>query len=33
MCLALGFEQALPTAVIVAARSNYLINNLLTFRF
>jgi dolichol-phosphate mannosyltransferase len=33
MCLALGFEQALPPAVIVAARSNYLINNLLTFRF
>ena len=27
------FEQALPPAVVVAATSNYLINNALTFRF
>ena len=33
MALGLGFEQALPPAVIVAASSNYLINNVLTFRF
>jgi len=33
MCLDLGFEQALPPAVIVAASSNYLINNVGTFRF
>jgi dolichol-phosphate mannosyltransferase len=33
MALGLGFEQALPPAVIVAATSNYLINNVLTFRF
>jgi dolichol-phosphate mannosyltransferase len=33
MALGLGFEQALPPAVIVAAKSNYLINNLLSFRF
>ncbi|MEB3234658.1 MAG: glycosyltransferase family 2 protein [Cyanobacteriota bacterium] len=31
--LGLGFEQALPFAVISAASSNYLINNALTFRF
>ena len=30
---ALGFEQALPFAVVAAASSNYLINNALTFRF
>ncbi len=29
----LGFEQALPLAVVAAASSNYLINNALTFRF
>ena len=29
----LGFEQALPFAVVAAASSNYLINNALTFRF
>lgn len=29
----LGFEQALPVAVVMAASSNYLINNALTFRF
>jgi dolichol-phosphate mannosyltransferase len=29
----LGFEQALPVGVVVAASSNYLINNALTFRF
>ena len=29
----LGFERALPVAVVVAASSNYLINNALTFRF
>ena len=28
-----GFSQALPFAVVVAASSNYLINNALTFRF
>jgi dolichol-phosphate mannosyltransferase len=33
MELGLGFEQALPPAVILAATSNYLINNALTFRF
>lgn len=33
MALGLGFEQALPPAVVVAATSNYLINNALTFRF
>jgi dolichol-phosphate mannosyltransferase len=33
MALGLGFEQALPPAVIAAASSNYLINNVLTFRF
>jgi dolichol-phosphate mannosyltransferase len=33
MAIGLGFEQALPPAVIVAASSNYLINNVLTFRF
>ena len=33
IALGLGFEQALPPAVIVAASSNYLINNVLTFRF
>lgn len=33
MGLGLGFEQALPPAVVVAATSNYLINNALTFRF
>jgi dolichol-phosphate mannosyltransferase len=33
MALGLSFEQALPPAVIVAASSNYLINNVLTFRF
>ena len=30
--LKLGFQQALPVAVITAASSNYLINNALTFR-
>jgi dolichol-phosphate mannosyltransferase len=29
----LGFERALPVAVVAAASSNYLINNALTFRF
>jgi dolichol-phosphate mannosyltransferase len=29
----LGFERALPLAVVGAASSNYLINNALTFRF
>lgn len=29
----LGFEKALPFAVVAAASSNYLINNSLTFRF
>jgi len=29
----LGFERALPVAVVTAASSNYLINNALTFRF
>ncbi len=29
----LSFNQALPVAVVVAASSNYLINNALTFRF
>ena len=29
----LGFEQALPFAVVASATSNYLINNALTFRF
>ena len=29
----LRFEQALPLAVVIAASSNYLINNALTFRF
>ena len=29
----LSFEQALPLAVVLAASSNYLINNALTFRF
>ena len=33
MTLGLAFEQALPPAVLVAATSNYLINNALTFRF
>lgn len=33
MALGLTFEQALPPAVVVAATSNYLINNELTFRF
>jgi dolichol-phosphate mannosyltransferase len=33
MAFGLGFEQALPPAVVVAATSNYLINNALTFRF
>ncbi|MBV2350543.1 glycosyltransferase family 2 protein [Synechococcus sp. HK05] len=33
MLMGLGFEQALPFAVVVAASSNYLINNALTFRF
>jgi dolichol-phosphate mannosyltransferase len=33
MAMGLGFEQALPPAVVVAATSNYLINNALTFRF
>ncbi|MGA0022677.1 MAG: glycosyltransferase, partial [Vulcanococcus sp.] len=33
MLTGLGFEQALPFAVVVAASSNYLINNALTFRF
>jgi dolichol-phosphate mannosyltransferase len=32
MALGLGFEQALPPAVIVAATSNYLINNAVTYR-
>ncbi len=29
----LGFERALPVAVVTSATSNYLINNALTFRF
>jgi len=33
MALGLRFEQALPAAVLLAATSNYLINNALTFRF
>ena len=33
MAVGLGFKQALPFAVVVAASSNYLINNALTFRF
>ena len=33
MLTGLGFEQALPFAVVAAASSNYLINNALTFRF
>lgn len=33
MALGISFEQALPPAVVVAATSNYLINNALTFRF
>jgi dolichol-phosphate mannosyltransferase len=33
MALGLTFERALPPAVVVAATSNYLINNALTFRF
>ena len=33
MVAGLGFKQALPFAVVVAASSNYLINNALTFRF
>ena len=33
MAVGLAFEQALPFAVVVAASSNYLINNALTFRF
>ena len=33
MVLGLGFEQALPFAVVTSASSNYLINNALTFRF
>ncbi len=33
MRLGLGFDQALPPAVVAAATSNYLINNALTFRF
>ncbi|QCH14201.1 glycosyltransferase family 2 protein [Synechococcus sp. CB0101] len=33
MAAGLGFKQALPFAVVVAASSNYLINNALTFRF
>ncbi len=33
MLSSLGFEQALPFAVVAAASSNYLINNALTFRF
>jgi dolichol-phosphate mannosyltransferase len=33
MLTTLGFEQALPFAVVAAASSNYLINNALTFRF
>jgi dolichol-phosphate mannosyltransferase len=33
MGLGYSFEQALPPAVLVAASSNYLINNALTFRF
>lgn len=31
--IGLGFERALPFAVVAAATSNYLINNALTFRF
>lgn len=33
MGMGFRFEQALPPAVLVAATSNYLINNALTFRF
>ena len=33
MLFGLNFEQALPPAVVLAATSNYLINNALTFRF
>ena len=33
MAMGLGFERALPIAVVAAASSNYLINNALTFRF
>jgi dolichol-phosphate mannosyltransferase len=33
MGLGYSFEQALPPSVLVAASSNYLINNALTFRF
>ena len=33
MLAGLGFQQALPFAVVAAASSNYLINNALTFRF
>jgi len=33
MTVGLRFDQALPPAVVVAATSNYLINNALTFRF
>ncbi len=29
----MGFEEALPLSVVIAATSNYLINNALTFRF
>ncbi len=31
--LGISFERALPFGVIIAATSNYLINNILTFRF
>jgi dolichol-phosphate mannosyltransferase len=31
--IGLGFDQALPFAVVLAATSNYLVNNALTFRF
>jgi dolichol-phosphate mannosyltransferase len=33
MALGMGFDRALPPAVVAAATSNYLINNALTFRF
>jgi dolichol-phosphate mannosyltransferase len=33
MAMGMGFERALPPAVVAAATSNYLINNALTFRF
>ena len=33
MGVGLSFEQSLPPAVVLAATSNYLINNALTFRF